>query len=121
MPQEQQQRFGVQMDPHARAGGQMGGGQMGGGQMGGGQMGGGQMGGGQMGGAQPGGMRPVSPMPTDPGPPRPIRSSEGGGTWIAPGDRVNPNRPEEACPLCGRNDFATVTDLEIHCAQCTGS
>ena len=95
MPVEQQPRFGVQMDPHARPGGQVG-------------------------GAQPGGMRPVSPMPTDPGPPRPIRSSEGGGTWIAPGDRVNQNRPEEACPLCGRNDFATVTDLEIHCAQCTG-
>lgn len=81
--------------------------------------------GGPVGGAQPGGMRqvPVSrpmvaPVHTEPVPPRLGHNSEG-SAWVAPGDIVNPNRPEEACPLCNRNDFATVTDLEIHSARCT--
>ena len=39
--------------------------------------------------------------------------------WVAPGEVVNENKPEIGCPICGRNDFATVTDLEIHCARCT--
>ena len=39
--------------------------------------------------------------------------------WVAPGEVVNENRPIEACPICGRQDFTTVTDLEIHSAQCT--
>ena len=56
-----------------------------------------------------------------PSPPRLSRPPEAGSTnWVAPGDVVNTNAPEVACPLCGRNDFATVTDLEIHCARCTG-
>ena len=57
-----------------------------------------------------------------PGSARPPRTSEGNSAaWVAPGDIVNTNAPEEACPLCGRNDFATVTDLEIHCARCSGA
>ena len=38
--------------------------------------------------------------------------------WVAPGEVVNENRPQEACPICGRQDFPTVTDLEIHSARC---
>lgn len=75
------------------------------------------------GGGQPGVAMRQIPVSSSPGPPQPMRVPEGGGgggVWIAPGDIVNPNRPEEACPLCGRNDFQTVTDLEIHCARCTG-
>lgn len=78
--------------------------------------------GGMVTGAQLGGIRqvPVSrPVVSEPlQPPRPARAPEG-SNWVAPGDIVNTSRPEVACPLCGRNDFATQTDLEIHCAQCT--
>lgn len=78
--------------------------------------------GGLVSGAQLGGVRPVpvsrpvvSSVHTEPIPP----PRADGSNWVAPGDVVNTSRPEVACPLCGRNDFATQTDLEIHCAQCT--
>jgi chromosome segregation ATPase len=76
----------------------------------------------QMGGPHgPGAMRPMGPAPVSAASQlRPTRTSEG-QNWVAPGDVVNTNAPEVACPLCGRNDFATVTDLEIHCARCTGA
>ena len=65
-----------------------------------------------------GGVRPAPPVSVV-SPPRPAHTSDG-QNWVAPGDFVNTSAPEVACPLCGRNDFATVTDLEIHCARCTG-
>ena len=71
-------------------------------------------------GAQLGGIRPLvsHPVVSEPLQPlRPARAPEG-SNWVAPGDVVNTSRPEVACPLCGRNDFATQTDLEIHCARC---
>lgn len=75
--------------------------------------------GGLVSGAQLGGIRQipvVSSVHTEPIPPP---RAHDGTNWVAPGDVVNTSRPEVACPLCGRNDFATQTDLEIHCAQCT--
>ena len=105
---------GVPMDPHTRAGGidpRVGGGHIVPDTHG------------RPGGPGPGPHSPRQVPISAPGPPppRPIRAADqGGGNWVAPGDIVNRNRPEEACPLCGRNDFPTVTDLEIHCARCTG-
>ena len=38
--------------------------------------------------------------------------------WVAPGEILNTDHPKEACPICGRSDFITVTDLELHSALC---
>ena len=68
----------------------------------------------EMGG--PGGMVGMHPQSEQ----RPF-APEDMGKWVAPGEVVNNTRPNIGCPICGRRDFATVTDLEIHCAQCTGN
>ena len=39
--------------------------------------------------------------------------------WVAPGEVIDPTRPTESCPICGKADFKTQTDLEVHCAQCS--
>ena len=75
---------------------------------------------GRLGGPGTGTQSSPRPMPVS-GPSAARLGGGGGGKWVAPGDIVNHNRPEEACPLCGRDDFPTVTDLEIHCARCTGA
>ena len=35
-----------------------------------------------------------------------------------PGDIDNPAPPTMACPICGRDNFKTQTELEVHSAQC---
>ena len=40
--------------------------------------------------------------------------------YMAPGEIIDENPPAMACPLCGKADFKTQTDLELHSAQCTG-
>lgn len=35
-----------------------------------------------------------------------------------PGEVPNTAPPTMACPLCGKDDFKTQTDLELHSAQC---
>ena len=37
---------------------------------------------------------------------------------VLPGDIPNLAKPSMICPLCGRADFATQTELEMHCAKC---
>ena len=41
-----------------------------------------------------------------------------GDKYVAPGEVFNEAPPSMACPLCGKSDFKTQTDLELHCAQC---
>ena len=42
----------------------------------------------------------------------------GGGPILAPGDIDNPAPPTMACPICGKDNFKTQTELEMHSAQC---
>ena len=42
-----------------------------------------------------------------------------GVRYKAPGEIIDENPPAMACPLCGKCDFKTQTDLELHSAQCT--
>ena len=40
------------------------------------------------------------------------------GGILLPGDVQNTAKPTQSCPLCGKNDFTTQTELELHCAKC---
>ncbi len=51
-------------------------------------------------------------------PPRGDGGGGGGGGLILPGDIENPGPPTMACPICGKDNFKTQTDLEMHSAQC---